>query len=536
MLTSSSPIIRVTANSQPIEPGAAARPAPGPWVEIRGLGKHFAGEVALDNVDLDIMRGEVHGFVGANGAGKSTLIRCLAGITIPDRGTIRVAGEELRQGSPRASERAGFAFIHQELNLVPHFSVLENMLLGVPKVTRFGLIDWKRSGERARAAAAKVGMRVPLDTRVSELSTGERWLVMIGKALARDASMIAMDEPTASLSAAETDHLFALIRDLSASGVAILYVSHRLDEVLDLSDRITVLRDGEIVDRSERGRLNKAGLIRAIVGHDVQTREDRPRPVVVRTGTPLFSARSIGRGHAVKDVSFDLWRGEILGFGGLVGAGRTETARLAFGVDRLERGHFELDGQPLRIADEADAVKKGLALVPEERRSQGLMLDQSVGFNVTIAALEPFQAVSGLPFLSSAKMRSAANRLVSQLQIKTPSVATRIAGLSGGNQQKALIARWLDTHMRVLIIDEPSRGVDIGAREQIHDALRDLARGGVGVILISSDVEELALVADRVIVLHEGRVTGELAGADITESRIVELSYLDHAELVGAEA
>ncbi|MBN8994925.1 MAG: sugar ABC transporter ATP-binding protein [Rhizobiales bacterium] len=521
-------------NTAEIGPGAsAATRVPGHWIEIRGLAKHFAGEVALDHVDLDIMRGEVHGLVGANGAGKSTLIRCLAGVTVADAGRITIGGEEYRQGSPQAAEKAGLAFIHQELNLVPHFSALENMLLGAPKAKRLGLIDWKRSGAGARAAAEKVGIRFPLETKVSELGIGERWLVMIGKALARDASMIAMDEPTASLSAAETEHLFALIRELARSGVAILYVSHRLDEVLDLSDRITVLRDGEIVGRTLRGSLDKKGLIRAIVGHDVQTREDRKRADVARSGLPLFSARNVARGSAVKDVSFDLWRGEILGLGGLIGAGRTETARLAFGVDRLEAGHFELEGERLAIRGESDAIARGIALVPEERRSQGLMLDQSVAFNITIAALKPLRSIAGLPIVSSGKVRAEAGRMVRRLSIKTPGVGARISGLSGGNQQKALIARWLGHGMKVLIVDEPSRGVDIGAREEIHDAIRDLARAGVGIIVISSDVEELALVADRVVVLHEGRVTGELTGDDITEARIVELSYLDRGELGG---
>src|SRR3984885_11631826 len=228
---------------------------PHAWIDIRGLGKHFAGEIALRDVDMGIVRGEVHGLVGANGAGKSTLIRCLAGVTVPDEGKILVDGEELRLGSPQASEKAGLAFIHQELNLVPRFSALQNMLLGAPKATRFGLIDWKRSSVRARAAAERIGMRFPLEKRVSELSVAERWLVMIGKALVRDANMIAMDEPTASLSGPESEQLFSIIRDLSAEGVAILYVSHRLEEVLELCDRITILRDGRIVEQAERGRL-----------------------------------------------------------------------------------------------------------------------------------------------------------------------------------------------------------------------------------------------------------------------------------------
>src|SRR5277367_3982595 len=472
------------------DPGANGIPEA--WIDIRGLGKHFAGEVALRDVDMGIVRGEVHGLVGANGAGKSTLVRCLAGVTVPDEGKILVDGEELRLGSPQASEKAGLAFIHQELNLVPHFSALQNM---------------------------------PLDVKVSDLSVGERWLVMISKALVREASLIAMDEPTAALSGPESEQLFSIIRDLAASGVSILYVSHRLDEVLDLSDRITVFRDGQVVDRAARGSLDKRGLIRAIVGHDVKGAEGRRRAHADRSGVPLFSARDVARGVAVKGVSFDLYRGEILALGGLVGSGRTEVARLAFGVDRLQRGHFEMSGKRLTIGSESQAIELGIALVPEERRSQGLMLAQSVAFNINIASLQSLRVVDILPFLSSRKMRNQAGRLIKDLGVKTPSPSTKIASLSGGNQQKALIARWLRPDTKILILDEPSRGVDIGAREEIHEAIRKLARSGVGVIVISSDVEELAILADRVVVMREGHVVGELTGDDITEARIVEMSY-----------
>ena len=494
-------------------------------MEIRGLGKHFAGEVALHDINLTVERGEVQGLVGSNGAGKSTLIRCLAGVTRPDHGEITIDGEALRQGSPQASEKAGLAFIHQELNLVPHFSALENMLLGIPKVTRLGLIDWKRSSITAREAARRVGIRFPLETKTRDLSVAERWLVMIARALLRDARMIAMDEPTASLSAAEAEQLFGIVRDLAADGVAILYVSHRLDEVLDLSDRITVLRDGEIAAQTVRGSLDKKGLIRAIIGHDIGASETVRNTNVDRSGAPIFAARSVSNGRNVKEVSFDLFRGEVLGLGGLVGSGRTETARLALGVDRLAGGHFELNGRQLTVADEADAVKQGLALVPEERRTQGLMLQHSVAFNINLASFALLRLVASLPFVSRAKAALNAERQAADLRIKTPSVENKIAGLSGGNQQKAMIARWLRPGTKVLILDEPSRGVDIGAREEIHAAIRKLANAGVGVIVISSDVEELAILVDRVVVLHEGAVVGELIGNDISEARIIELSY-----------
>ncbi len=504
-------------------------------MEIRGVEKQFAGEIALSDINLDIFRGEVHGLVGANGAGKSTLIRCLAGVTVPDRGTITIGGAELRLGSPQASEAAGLVFIHQELNLIPHFSALENMLLGVPKATRLFLIDWKRSGIAARAAAERVGIRFPLETRAAELSVAERWLVMISKALVRKANLIAMDEPTASLSAAESEQLFAIIRDLARDGVAILYVSHRLDEVLDLSDRITVLRDGAIVGRAMRGQLDKKGLVRAIIGHDLGSGEQRRRRAVPRDGTPIFAARGVARGNAVKGVSFEVYPGEVFALGGLVGSGRTEVARLAVGIDRLEAGHFEMNGERIEVADEADAVAKGLALVPEERRAQGMMLDQSVGFNINVASLTQLRSLRGLPFVSSARSRARAQRLMRELTVKAPGVGARISGLSGGNQQKTMIARWLRPDTKVLILDEPSRGVDVGAREEIHEAIRELARNGVGIIVISSDVEELAILADRVVVLREGHVTGELVGDEISEARIIELSYMHGSELADPE-
>ena len=496
-------------------------------LQVRGLSKHFGGARALSAIDLDIHRGEVHGLVGANGAGKSTLIRCLAGVITPDEGTILVNGTETRLSSPRDAEAAGLAFIHQELNLVPHFSAVQNILLGMPKRTRLGMIDWKASRKRAVAAAERIGVEFSLDRRVEELSVAERWLVMISRALIQDAAMIAMDEPTASLSDHESENLFRVIRDLSADGVAILYVSHRLDEVLDLSDRITVFRDGRVTDRAVRGDLDKPGLIRAIVGAEAPPSTRGAARAVDRTAAPLFEAKHVARGKPVKDVSFSLYRGEVLGLGGLVGAGRTEVARLAFGADRLDSGGFELDGAPLDTRSVARTVEQGLALVPEERRSEGLMLDKSVGYNMNIAVLRSLRSLGSLPFVSSRKANTRAKDLIAQLRIKTQGPGQPVGRLSGGNQQKALIGRWLNPGVKVIFLDEPSRGVDIGARHEIHQAIRDLADRGVGAIVISSDVEELAQVCDRVVVLSEGRVTGELIGDEITEQRIIELSY-DH--------
>ncbi|MCX7521011.1 sugar ABC transporter ATP-binding protein [Microbacterium sp. STN6] len=504
----------------------------GAWLQVRGLSKHFGGANALSAVDVDIHRGEVHGLVGANGAGKSTFIKCLACITTPDEGTVSLDGEPLALGNPHTPEDAGFAFIHQELNLVPHFDAIQNILLGVPKPRKAGFTQWRQARAMAIAAAERIGVDFPLNRRVDELTVAQRWLVMIGKALVRNASLVVMDEPTASLSAVESDALFRIIRDLSRSGVAILYVSHRLDEVLDLSDRITVFRDGRVTKRADRGELDKAGLIQAIVGRAVPSSARSVRAEIDRT-TPLFEARNVRRLPMVKDVSFTLFPGEVLGLGGLVGAGRTETARLAFHADKLESGSFLLEGTELKARGVADAVKAGIALIPEERRSEGLILEKSVQFNMSLAALEHLRALAGLPFLSAAKQKTRTLEMIRALSIKTTGPSQAVGRLSGGNQQKALIARWLIPGIKVVFFDEPSRGVDIGARQEIHQAIRDLAERGIGTIVISSDVEELAMLCDRVVVLREGEVSGEAVGDEITEQAIIQLSYAPVHEAEG---
>lgn len=499
-----------------------------PWLVIHELSKKFGGEQALDSVDLDIRRGEVHGLVGANGAGKSTLIRCLAGVVAPDHGHVSIDSVQLGSLSTQVADDVGLAFIHQELNLVPHFSATENILLGAPKPKRMGLVDWKASRLLAREAAERIGIRFSLDQRVDELGVGDRWLIMIAKALVRNARLIAMDEPTASLSDAESHQLFSVIRDLAKNDVSILYVSHRLDEVLELSDRITVFRDGKVAARAVRGDLDKAGLVRAIVGHDLESK-GKGDSVSRTRSEPILEAKSVSREPSVRGVSFVLHKGEVLGFGGLVGAGRTELARLAFGVDKLQAGHFELFGKPLPSGSIPKAIAAGIALVPEERRSQGLLLEKSVAYNMNIAVTRSLRALPWLPFISEARSRTRAKDLMQQLAIKTPSVRQRVGRLSGGNQQKTLLARWLTPSVKVLFLDEPSRGVDVGAREEIHKEIRSLSDRGVGTVVISSDNEELVSLCDRVIVMREGRVTGELIGDDITERRLIELSY-DHTE------
>jgi ABC-type sugar transport system ATPase subunit len=517
--------------------GGASPDAPPAWLEVRGLTKQFAGVRALSDVDFDVRRGQVHGLVGANGAGKTTLIRCLAGLYAPDAGTIRVDGQAVAITTPKDAERLGFAFIHQELNLVPQFSALRNMLLGSRPPTRLGIVDWRAARRRVQPVVEQLGIGFSLDRPASELSIAQRWMVSIARALVGKANLIAMDEPTASLSDTETERLFNVVRTLTASGVAVLYVSHRLAEVLDLSDSISVFRDGRLTRRASRGDLDRASLVREIVGRDLHPEASadaaaRASTASVSSDAPLLEVRSLRRAPAVRDVSFAVRRGEVLGLGGLVGAGRTEVARLLAAADLPDGGELLLDGQPLRLRSVAAAVRRGVVLVPEERRSQGLVLDRSVGFNLNVADLRPLRFLSWLPLINRTRARARARTLVGRVGIKSAGVGQPVRALSGGNQQKVLIGRWLTRDLRVLVLDELSRGVDVGARAEIHAIVRQLAQQGTAIIAISSEIEELVELCDRIVVLAEGRVTGELEGPDMTYERVIALCYQHAAEAV----
>ena len=500
------------------------RPGSSPFLEMCGLVKQFGGVQALKGVDLDIFQGEVHGLVGANGAGKSTLIRILAGVQSPDGGTIFIDQQPVEITDPQHATRIGLSFIHQELNLVPKFSALQNMTLGLSKPARLGLIDWRAVRREVAPAAERVGIDFPLDTPVSELSVAEQWLIEISRALVRRARLIAMDEPTASLSAEESARLFQIIRELSDSGIAILYVSHRLDEILELCHRVTVFKDGRKVMTSSREEITKESLVRAIVGGELtgQVAVDSARAVA---GPVILETRNLSRGERVREISLSLHAGEVLGLGGLVGAGRTELARLIFGADRADGGEVLLEGRPWRCRGPHDAVQRGVAFIPEERRSQGVVLHKSIGFNINLPHLQLLRLVKGLPLISMGKGAAQARSIIKRLTIKTQSVETPVGELSGGNQQKVVIGKWLTSPVRVLILDEPSRGVDVGARVEIHKIVRELASEGTGVIVISSEVEELPGLCDRVLVMVEGRIVGSLVGDGITKEAILELSY-----------
>lgn len=495
-----------------------------PLIRVSEISKSFGGVQALKKVSLDIYPGEVHGLIGANGAGKSTLIKILSGDITQDYGTIYFNNKPLTIKNPQDSYKMGFSFIHQELNLISKFSIIENLTLGMEKAKRFGLIDWKTVKKEAQSVMDKVGLNYPMDTQVSSLSVAEQWLVSIAHALMRNIKVISMDEPTASLSSKESKRLFKVIHDLVADGVSVLYVSHRLDEILALCDGISVFKDGNCVLSTEKKKTNKEALVEAIVGGSV------PKTAITselnfKNKKIVLETKKLSRSKKVINVSMKLHEGEVLGFAGLVGSGRTELAHLLFGVDKPDSGEIILNGAPYAPKNSTDAINSGIGLVPEERRSEGLILKDTVNFNINLINLKKLRINTFFPFQSKRKATNISRSIIERLWIKTPSVNTSVIHLSGGNQQKVVIGKWLTRDLKVLILDEPSRGVDVGARSEIHSRIRELAKEGTSIIVISSDNEELPYVCDTVNIMAEGRIVGTLNGAEITKEAISYKSY-----------
>ena len=503
--------------------GAAALP----FLSASDIRKAFGGVQALKGVSIELRSGEVHGLVGANGAGKSTLIRILAGLVQPDGGEIHIDGRPVAIETPHRASELGMSFIHQDLALVPTMTVLQNIMLGLPKKTRFGLVDWPAIARDVLPITIRVGLQASLDAKVRDLSTAESWLVSICRALVHKARLIVMDEPTASLSIGESERLFAIIANLAASGVAVLYVSHRLDEILHLCQRVSVFRDGASIACFERVELTRQILVEAIVGH----REALTAPIERKScaGSPLLSVSGLARKPKVNGVSFALHRGEVLGIGGLVGSGRSELARLIYGADRIDSGTMTIGGKVFAPRSSTEAYRAGIGLVPEERRAEGLLLTKSIAFNLSLANLASLTFSSGLPFISSRKRSALARDTIRDLAIKTSGINVPVGRLSGGNQQKVVIGRWLRREPAILILDEPTRGVDIGARAEIHRLIRQLAASGMAVLVISSEPDELPDLCDRVIVMADGRIVCELRGDGISRKSIVTASYADKA-------
>lgn len=484
-----------------------------PLLAMHGIVKSFPGVRALKGVDLELMPGEVHALLGENGAGKSTLIKVLGGAHRPEDGRIEIDGVSVPINSPTDSQQAGVGIIYQEFNLVPAMTVRENMFLG-QEHSITGLIPVRSERRRAREVFDRLGVQLDVETPVRRLTVAQQQIVEIAKALLLESRIIVMDEPSAALSPREVDGLFRIIRDLKQQGIGIVYVSHRLDEIFEVCDRATVFRDGEFIATRPVSELDREAIIELMVGRKLENEFPR-RPDAHdagQTGSPPrppagLQVSGLNRGSEVRDVSFFVRRGEITALTGLVGAGRTETVRLIFGADPRDSGTVTLDGHELSIRNPRDAIRAGICLLTEDRKQQGLVLNRSVLENFGLPNLQSF---SRMGLINRRIERDAFSRYVTQLRIRTSRPEQRASHLSGGNQQKVVLAKWLQRNAEVVIFDEPTRGIDVGAKYEIYLLMQQLAADGKAVLMISSELPEVLGMADRIIVMHEGRITGEI--------------------------
>jgi rhamnose transport system ATP-binding protein len=485
-----------------------------PRAELRGISKRFAATQALDNVSLDLLPGEVHALVGENGAGKSTLVKILAGVHQPDSGTILLDGIETVLHGPAHARTLGIAVVHQEPRLFPDLTVAENVFIGHAPSGRLGTIDWRGTRRAAQALFKDLDVQFDVSAPVRGLSMADQQLIEIAKSLSVDARVLILDEPTASLSAHEVERLFTIVRRLRSRGVSVLFVSHRLDEVFDLCDRATVFRDGRHVVTMPTSDLTTADLVRHMVGRAVSLFPKVDTPI----GDVLLEVKDLSRVGVFRGVSFSVRAGEIVGFAGLVGAGRTEVARVLFGIDQRDGGEIRLGRKPVTFASPSEAMNAGIAYLPEDRHQEGLVLDFTIAQNVTLPILP---RIFPRFIVRASTERKVAHEYTEQFNVRMVGVDQLVGALSGGNQQKVVLAKWLASKPTVLILDEPTRGIDIGAKVEVHRIISELAASGLGIILISSDLPEVLAMSDRILVLHEGRVTAEIPRERATEERVM---------------
>jgi ribose transport system ATP-binding protein len=496
-----------------------------PILEMKDISKTFPGVKALTNVTLTVYPGEIHALMGENGAGKSTLMKILSGAYQADPGgEIRINGQHVTIDGPLAARQHGISIIYQELSLAPNLTVAENMLLG--REHKSGPMVDRRSMEKAcQDVLGRLGVHFRATTKVSELSMAERQLVEIARALIANSRILVMDEPTTSLSSRETEAMFALVRQLKAEGLAIIYISHRMAEIYELADRVSVLRDGSYVGTLVGDEISAERLVQMMVGRDLSSFYKKEHDAHQSRGPVMFAVRNMGDGVRVHDCSFDLHEGEVLGIAGLVGAGRTELARLIYGADPRTSGEVFLQGKHLSIHRPEDAINSGVVYLTEDRKHLGLFLDLTVRENVNVSVLGRDARMGGVLNLKSAKERAAA--AIKALAIRVAGDGVLVGSLSGGNQQKVLLSRLLETKPKVLILDEPTRGVDIGAKSEIYRLIDELAKRSVGIIVISSELPEVVGICDRVLVMREGRIEGEVGGAGhppVTQENIISIA------------
>ncbi len=499
--------------SQPSSPSVP------PLLEMRGIVKTFPGVRALDGVDLKLHAGEVLALMGENGAGKSTLMKVLSGVHQPDSGEILVDGTARHFSRPAESQAAGISIIYQELDLIPQLTVAENLFLGRERTHRFGILDSRDEARETREQLDKLGVELNPAAKVESLTVAEQQFVEIAKALAVDARIVVMDEPTAALSQREVERLFEIIDGLKARGIGVIYISHRMEEVDRVADRVTVLRDGAYIGELEAEELDREAIIQMMVGRSLDA-EFPKQPAAI--GDVLLEVKNLQRAPKVVNVSFELRRGEVLGLTGLIGAGRTEAARLIFGADRSTGGEIRVAGKKVDIRSPQDAVRHGICLLPEDRKGQGLVLGRSVRENFGLPNLNQLRRG---PFIDEALERKKFAQFHESLSIRVPSSETAASSLSGGNQQKIVLAKWLERETEIVIFDEPTRGIDVGTKVEIYQLMNRLAAAGKAILMISSELPEVLGMSDRILVMHEGEIAGEITDpSSATQEDILTLA------------
>lgn len=486
---------------------------------MKGIDKTFPGVHALDHVDLEIKKGEVHALMGENGAGKSTLMKVLTGIYKKDSGTITYEGKEVEYINPKEAQSAGIVIVHQELNMLGHLSVAQNIFIG-RELKKGRFIDDGRMNEEAAKLFKQLNIAIDPKEKMSRLTVGKQQMCEIAKAISHDAKIIVFDEPTAALTKTEIEELFKIIRDLRKKQLGIIYISHRMDEIEVITDRVSIMRDGAYVGTLVTKDTTKDEIINRMVGRVIYE-EPKTKSAVKEDAPVVLKVEHLNAGRMVRDVSFSLYKGEILGFSGLMGAGRTETARALFGADKKESGEVYINGKKIEINSPMDAVRNGIGYLSEDRKRFGIVTEKTVAENSTLVSLDKY--MSGI-FINKKKENESAEKYVKQLKTKTPGVDQLVVNLSGGNQQKVVIAKWLIEDCDILIFDEPTRGIDVGAKSEIYQLINALAAEGKSIIMISSEMTEILRMSDRIIVMCEGRKTGEIGIEAATQEKIMHLA------------
>lgn len=492
-------------------------------LSVEGIVKKFPGTIALNNVHIEVNEGEVHALVGENGAGKSTLMNIISGVFPPDSGKIFFMGREVDFNNPKEAQDMGIGFVHQELSLCPHLSVAENIFMGRVPTNKIGLTDYKKLFNKSKELLELFHASFSPWDLVGNLNVAEQQIVEIGKALSLDCKLLILDEPTSSLTETETVTLFRIIKDIKAKGISVLYISHRMAEIFEICDSITVFRDGTFVNKVKVQDVNSDDVIQMMVGRNIHNLYPKKSESV---GKEVLSVRNFNKKGVFQNISFSVNKGEILGFYGLVGAGRTEVARAICGIDDRDSGEVYLNGDLVENKNYRETITNGFAYLTEDRKQQGLFLQMTIKQNITAAKLDI--VTSGI-VIDKHKETDISQKYVNRLNIKISSLDQKVANLSGGNQQKVMIGKWLATNPKVLIMDEPTRGIDVGAKAEIHTMLRELSNQGITVIIISSELPEIIGMSDRVIVMHEGHITGEVVSDEISEENIIKYAS-DHCK------